>query len=58
MEYQVIWTIEIDATSPEHAARQARYIQRDRNSLVGVFDVSWFDYETGVWENQRVDLDK
>jgi hypothetical protein len=37
--YRVTWVIDIDAVSPEHAARQALDIQRDKESTATVFDV-------------------
>lgn len=48
--YNVTWDIEIDADSPEEAARKALLIQRDPTSMAQVFDVS--DGE----EITRVDL--
>ena len=40
MEYLVRWTIDIDADTPEDAARQAREYQLDPDAIVGVFDVA------------------
>lgn len=37
--YTVKWTIEIDAETPEEAAREALEIHRDPASLATVFDV-------------------
>lgn len=37
--YVVVWGIEIDADSPQEAARIALDIQRDPESLATVFDV-------------------
>lgn len=37
--YRVTWQIDIDADSPEDAARQALDIQRDHESLATFFDV-------------------
>lgn len=37
--YEVIWTIDIEANSPEDAARIAREIQADKNSEALAFDV-------------------
>lgn len=37
--YFVAWYIDIDADSPEDAARQALAIQRDPKSVATVFDV-------------------
>jgi len=39
MEYRVIWTIDIDADSPEDAARKALAIHRDPNSWATHFEV-------------------
>ena len=39
MEYTVIWTIDLDADSPEDAARKALTIQRDPNSWATHFRV-------------------
>lgn len=40
-EYRVIWQIDLDADSPEDAARKAREIQEDRDSenSAHVYDV-------------------
>ena len=37
--YRVVWTIDLDATSPEVAAEMARDIQRDPASIATVFEV-------------------
>ena len=37
--YMVAWDIDIDADSPEEAARKAREIQLDPHSLATVFTV-------------------
>ena len=52
-QYLVEWKIDIDANSPEEAAAQALYIQRDVESTALVFDVT---YEGGV--TKQVDLYK
>lgn len=39
MEYRISWEIDVDATSPEDAARKARAIQLDPESVADVFDV-------------------
>jgi hypothetical protein len=39
MLYTVIWTIDIDAPSPEAAAREAKAIQQDPQSIANVFEV-------------------
>jgi hypothetical protein len=39
-EYRVSWEIDIDASSPEEAARQALAIHRDRFSIATVFAVT------------------
>ena len=42
MEYRLTWTIDLDADSPEDAARKALAIHRDPQSLATVFaDVYW-----------------
>lgn len=38
--YRVAWTIDLQAESPEDAARKARSIQRDPHSIATVFDVA------------------
>lgn len=37
--YRVIWEIDIEAESPEDAAREAMLIQHDPTSWASVFDV-------------------
>jgi flavin-binding protein dodecin len=39
-EYRVIWTVDVDAKSPEEAARLALAMQRDRSSIALVFEVT------------------
>jgi hypothetical protein len=39
MEYKVAWHIDIDADSPEDAARKALAIQRNPESIATVFNV-------------------
>ena len=39
MEYRVIWTIDLEADSPEDAARKALAIQRDPDSWATHFEV-------------------
>lgn len=36
-EFNVTWEIDVDAGSPEDAARMARVIQRDRRSTANVY---------------------
>jgi len=36
--YRIVWAIDLDADSPEAAAKQARQIQLDPNSIATVFD--------------------
>ena len=55
-EYEVTWTITIDAESPREAAEKALEIQRDKRSCATVFDVeSITDRHDAVtidlWEN-------
>ena len=52
--YHVEWSIEIDAETPEEAARKALEIQRDSASCATVFDVYEMD---GDGEATRIDLD-
>jgi hypothetical protein len=53
--YSVQWEIEIKASSPEEAAREALRIQRDPESLATVFDV-YHEEPTGRVELNRIDL--
>lgn len=39
-EYTVTWAIDIDADTPEEAAKEAMAIQRDPDSIATVFMVS------------------
>ena len=50
--YRVTWEINVDAESPEEAARKAQNIQRNLDEWAGVFDVY---NEDG--KGTRVDLD-
>lgn len=45
MNYFIVWEINIDAESPEAAARQALAIQRDPDSIATVFSVIGEDGE-------------
>lgn len=47
-EYKVVWQIEIDAASPEEAARQAQAIMQDPESLATVFHVWEYSGKRGV----------
>jgi len=40
-EFMVVWRIEIEAETPEEAAREALKIQRDPTSQTTHFEVSW-----------------
>ena len=51
MKYQVTWTIELEADSPEEAARYALEIQRDEASTATVFVVG----EMGGESSQEID---
>lgn len=51
--YLVTWEIDIDADTPEDAARKALAIQRDPASIATVFDVYDCDGRAGL---VRVDL--
>jgi len=59
MRFLVAWEIDIDADSPESAARRALEIQRDPESTAVVFDVMPID-EAGVDPSKaqtvRIDL--
>jgi hypothetical protein len=48
MEYEIIWRIQLDAESPEDAARIALEIQRDAFSEATVFEVT--NKDTGEME--------
>ncbi|NUK53366.1 hypothetical protein HRW14_24450 [Streptomyces lunaelactis] len=50
-EYQVTWTIDLDASSPVHAARKALAIHRNPESWATIFTVQ------GDTETVTVDLD-
>lgn len=50
-EYRVVWEIDIVASSPREAAKQALEIQRDPESLATVFDILDED-----GDSHRVDL--
>lgn len=57
--YYVQWSIELDAESPEEAARKALEIQRDVNSIATIFNVCLADdpdmdfVEIDVEENEE-----
>jgi hypothetical protein len=51
-EYLVEWAIEIDADSPEDAARKALAIQRDPESIATTFHVT----PEGVDDQHFIDL--
>lgn len=38
-EYLITWTIDIEATTPEKAAKAALKIMQDKNSIATVFEV-------------------
>jgi len=46
--YVVTWAIDVDADSPEEAARQAYAIQRDPESTANCFDVTEFGEDSRV----------
>jgi len=52
-EYHVMWEIDVTATSPVEAARQARGMQTAEGSMANVFDVTSEDGDT-----TRVDLEE
>jgi hypothetical protein len=39
-EYQVVWSIDVEADSPQEAATKARDTQQDPTSIAHVFEVS------------------
>jgi len=45
MQYKVVWTIDIEANSPQEAAKEALAIQRDAGSEAVAFEVK--DPNTG-----------
>ena len=51
--YHVMWEIDLDAESPEEAAKMALLIQRDSKSSATVFDVIEHDGH----ETVRLDLE-
>lgn len=55
-KYLVKWEIDIDADTPEDAARQARDYQLDESAQVGYFTVAWFN--EGTRTEKDVDLDE
>lgn len=44
--FEVNWHVQVEADSPEDAARQALAIQRRRDSIAQVFEVTSADGET------------
>ena len=60
-EYRVTWEIDVEADTPEDAARQAQTYQRDPDAIVGVFDVCpWKQALSGrgnFGKRLKVDLD-
>lgn len=48
MEYLVTWHIDIDADTPEEAAKRALEIQRNPESIATVFRVQTLDRSTDV----------
>lgn len=50
-DYRVVWEIELSATDPVDAARQARHFQLDPNCRATVFTV------IGDYGQQQIDLD-
>jgi hypothetical protein len=55
--YVVEWYIDIEADSPEDAARQALAIQRDPNSTATVFSVFDHDEDFGRSDDPIKDVD-
>lgn len=58
MEYQVTWTIDIDADSHEDAARKALEIQRDPDSIALVFETVLKNRAKSRWVRKEIDLGK
>jgi hypothetical protein len=57
MHYRVLWQIDIEAGSPEQAARHALEIQRKHDSIATVFDVLEVDSScVRVISSERIDL--
>jgi hypothetical protein len=40
MQYRITWEIDVEADTPQDAARKALRIQRKRDSIATVFDVT------------------
>ena len=51
-EYHIVWEIDVDATNPVNAAREAQRIQRDPTSIATVFQV-----ETTATNRDRCTID-
>ncbi len=54
--YTVRWVIQVDADSPEAAAREALSVQRDPASIATVFDVQPIGKGVDISANVRVDV--
>jgi len=50
--YHVVWEIDVYAQSPRDAAKEAQAIQRDKDAMATVFDVT----EEGSHKTARIDL--
>lgn len=59
-EYQVIWTIDVEADSPREAALEAQRMQQMNrpNYWCGVFEVKWQVSNTDIRHTEFVDLDE
>ena len=55
--YLVTWEIDIEADTPEDAAREAFFVQRDADSVAMTFEVQE-QMEVGYGEKVRVDLEE
>ena len=47
-EYRVKWEIDVEAETPQDAAREALQIQRDTESVATVFEVYRTDWRVGM----------
>lgn len=54
-EYRVRWEIDVEAESPEQAAKQALAIQRDQESVATSFSVA-SKTPDGSWDGEYIDL--
>jgi len=55
-DYVVTWVIDVDADSPEEAARKALDIQRDPESTANCFDVAEYGEDCRENHGKYIDL--